>query len=115
MKIVFDEKPQEIEVLRNHAAATSIAVRSNITEVQIPADEESGEPSRTVWEADEVEASGLSIESYEALVSAIIRVKYTLDAELAILRQRDSKPTEFAEYERFAEAAKSTAKTALSQ
>lgn len=110
---LFDEQPQEIEILTNGSVASYVIVRSNIVQVILPENTETGEKSRIAWEASEQEAGGLSIGNYDALVSAVIRVKYTLDAELAILRQRDSKPEEFSEYERFAEAAKVAAKSAL--
>lgn len=41
-----------------------------------------------------------------AKIVALIREKYTIDEELAILRQRDTKPTEFAEYNAYAEQCK---------
>ena len=50
---------------------------------------------------------------YPALVERYIREKYTLSAELAILRQKDSKPEEFEEYNAFAEACKIRAKEDL--
>lgn len=52
---------------------------------------------------------------YEAKVSELIRSRYTLDAELAILRQRESKPQEYASYNAFAEQCKADAKELLSQ
>ena len=39
-----------------------------------------------------------------------IRAKYTISNELAILRQRDDKPEEFAEYYAFAEQCKADVK-----
>lgn len=41
--------------------------------------------------------------SYEEKIVNEIRTKYSVDDELAILRQRDSKPEEFAEYFEFVE------------
>ena len=43
---------------------------------------------------------------YEQRVVNRIREKYSIDDELAILRQRDSKPEEFAEYNAFVEKVK---------
>ena len=40
---------------------------------------------------------------YQERVVSRIREKYTVDDELAILRQRDAKPEEFAEYNLFVE------------
>ena len=50
---------------------------------------------------------------YPQLVENKIRTKYSVSAELAILRQRNSKPEEFAEYNAFCELCKSEAKTEL--
>ena len=50
---------------------------------------------------------------YENLIIRKIRVKYSLNQELAILRQRDTKPLEFAEYNDFVEQCKSEAKKEL--
>lgn len=43
---------------------------------------------------------------YEQRVVSRIREQYSVDDELAILRQRDSKPEEFAEYNAFVEKVK---------
>ncbi len=51
-------------------------------------------------------------EAYEAEVERRIRTRYSVSAELAILRQRDSKPEEFAEYNAFAEQCKAEARKA---
>lgn len=50
------------------------------------------------------------VPSYEKLVVQKIRERYTIDDELAILRQRDTKPEEFAEYNDFCEQCKSEAR-----
>ena len=50
---------------------------------------------------------------YPQLVEKKIRTKYSVSAELAILRQRNSKPEEFAEYNAFCELCKSEAKKEL--
>ena len=44
--------------------------------------------------------------SYEQRIVNRIRKKYSIDDELAILRQRDTKPEEFAEYNAFVEQIK---------
>lgn len=44
--------------------------------------------------------------TYQERVVSRIREKYSVDDELAILRQRDTKPEEFAEYNRFVETIK---------
>lgn len=52
-------------------------------------------------------------EEYEKKVSELIRERYSVDAELAILRQRDMKQTEYEEYNTFAEECKVRAKEIL--
>lgn len=47
---------------------------------------------------------------YENKVSALIRKKYSLNAELAILRQRDTKPEEYQAYNDYAEQCKTLVK-----
>ena len=47
---------------------------------------------------------------YAALVNEKIRARFTLSEELAILRQRDTKPDEFAEYNAFVEQCKAEAR-----
>ena len=49
---------------------------------------------------------------YEQRVVSRIREKYSVDDELAILRQRDTKPEEFAEYNAFVEQVKAEERTA---
>lgn len=47
------------------------------------------------------------------LVDAMVHVKYSVSDELALLRQRDVKADEFAEYNTFVEACKAEAKVVL--
>ena len=51
--------------------------------------------------------------SYETRVVELIRLRYTPDQEYAILRQRDRKPEEFAEYDAYCEECKLQAKEGL--
>lgn len=44
--------------------------------------------------------------TYEEQVVELIRIRYDVNAELAILRQRDSKPDEFSEYNAYCEECK---------
>lgn len=50
---------------------------------------------------------------YEAEVIRRIRKKYSLNQELAILRQRDVKPAEFAIYDKFVEQCKADVKAEM--
>lgn len=61
-----------------------------------------------------VEPEPISIEQqYKFLVVEKIRAQYSMDDELAILRQRDSKSEEFAEYNTYCEACKADAREEL--
>ena len=65
------------------------------------------EEAQCVWDA--------GVPVYSELVSSYIRERYTLDAELAISRQRDTKPAEFAEYSAYCEACKERASSYIAQ
>ena len=59
------------------------------------------------------ELNGVADIIYEQEVIKLIRKKYSLSNELAILRQRDSKPNEFNEYNEYVESCKQMAKSLL--
>ena len=50
---------------------------------------------------------------YSATVDKRIRERYSVSAEIALLRQRDTKPEEFAEYNAFVEGCKAEVKAEL--
>lgn len=52
-------------------------------------------------------------ELYESLIIRKIRKKYSVNQELAILRQRDTKAAEFAAYNEFVEMCKAEVKKEL--
>lgn len=58
----------------------------------------------------ETEAEYWRTVDYDTAVSALIRERYSLDAELAINRQRDTKPDEFATHFSFCEECKQIVK-----
>lgn len=63
-----------------------------------------GDTAGNFEEVDEIpEETGTN---YNEEVNSMIRGKYSLSEELAILRQRDSKPEEFAAYNEYAEHCK---------
>lgn len=53
--------------------------------------------------------------TYSATVSSLIRKRYSVNDELAILRQRDSKPDVFAEYNTYCEQCKTKAKSLIQE
>ena len=58
----------------------------------------------------EKEKQASANEEYENKVVALIRQKYNVNQKLAILRQRDAKPQEFAEYNEYVEQCKEQVK-----
>lgn len=68
----------------------------------------------TPKEIAEFEAMRVKPDYKESIISAI-RQKYSVDDELAILRQRDSKPEEFQEYFDFVESIKNNLKDEQAQ
>ena len=64
---------------------------------------------------EEVDTLPVTIDetAYKERVEHLIRERYTVADELGILRQRDTKPQEFAEYNAFAEQCKAQAKAQL--
>lgn len=50
---------------------------------------------------------------YETKIVSLIRKKYNINQELAILRQRDTKPEEFAEYHKYVEQCKAQVKNGI--
>lgn len=59
--------------------------------------------------------NGTKDEAYAALVNGLIRRRYSLSAELAVLRQRDEKPEEFAAFHDYAEACKAEAREIIKE
>ena len=57
--------------------------------------------------------NGTGERHYSRFVAGKIRKRYSIDAELAVLRQRDEKPEEFEAYNAYAEACKREARVAL--
>ena len=57
-----------------------------------------------------IEETGCVYYRYDMIVSGLIREKYSISDELALHRQRDSKPDEFVEYNAFVEDCKTQAK-----
>lgn len=60
-----------------------------------------------------IEGTEVEKKEYEALVVSYIRERYSINDELSIIRQRDSKPVEFAEYNNYVEECKVRAKESI--
>lgn len=78
----------------------------NPTEEQLKADG---------WEVYEPPTAEPYTPTYEEKVEQLIREKYTISDELAILRQRNSKEDEFVEYYEFCEECKAKAMLEISK
>lgn len=76
----------------------------NPTEEQILADG---------WQEFFVPEAESYIPTYEERVEQLIREKYNVNQELAIQRQRDTKPSEFEDYYVYCEACKAKAKNEI--
>ena len=61
-------------------------------------------------DADRAEAEYWQTVDYDEAVNAEIRKRYSESQEFALLRQRDDKPTEFAEYNAYCEVCKTLVK-----
>ena len=59
--------------------------------------------------------NGTQAELYEQEVTRLIRRRYSLSNELALSRQRDKKPEEWAEYNAYCEECKRRAKEELNK
>lgn len=70
-------------------------------------------PGDTVEKFEEVYAIPEQSIDYNEEVNSMIRQRYSLSEELAILRQRDVKPEEFAAYNEYAEKCKSKVKAMM--
>lgn len=71
--------------------------------------------NREVVEIEEEDKPKYQPYTYEQLVEIKIRTRYTVSDELAILRQRDVKAEEFAEYNAFCEQCKAEAKQEIGE
>ena len=67
-------------------------------------EDEQGSPVLTEY------VNSVPVPTYEQRVQQSIRERYSVDDELAILRQRDTRPDEFAAYYEYAEQCKAQAK-----
>lgn len=54
-------------------------------------------------------------EFYESEIVRLIRKRYSINQELAILRQRDEKPDEYAEYNQYVEECKAAVKNNITK
>lgn len=107
MKTQSDDRPVAIQPI----GRGNYYVNMNIREVEHnTGGMNGGEGAEThiSYEADTVKVAGYP--TYGGVVEKLIREEYTESDELAIQRQRDTKPEDFAEYNDYCEWCKSSAR-----
>lgn len=97
----FDDSGKEITVERKETRTREVPVMKAVTRDATPEEERAHAEENKKY---------LETKTYAQLVSDYIREKYSIDDELAILRQRDEKPDEYAAYYAYAEECKAKAK-----
>lgn len=97
----FDESGKEISAERKETRTREVPVMKAVTRDATPEEE------RVYTEENK---KYFETKTYAQRVSEYIREKYSIDDELAILRQKDEKPEEYAAYYAYAEECKAKAK-----
>ena len=93
----FDACGEEISAERKETRTHEVPVMKAVTRDATPEEERVYAEEKKKY---------LEAKTYAQRVSEYIREKYSLDAELAILRQKDEKPEEYAAYYAYAEECK---------
>lgn len=91
-----------LKFIRNGSKYTLFLDRTAVS-WQEPATE--GTQTVVGYSYNEVDISAETV-SREAFIAGLIHTRYSLDDEISILRQKESKPNEFAVYNAFAEECK---------
>lgn len=102
MKAYYQNEPQVVE----NIGCGKFYVNTNIEEVERELEDGT---TVTEWECDQVTIQGTP--TYEKVVVAMIREKYSENDELALLRQQAAKSEEFTEFYAYCEECKTLAKT----
>ena len=97
----FDACGEEISAERKETRTREVPVMQAVTRDATPEEESAYAEEKKKYFPEK---------SYEQLVSEYIRRKYSIDDELAILRQKDAKPEEYAAYYAYAEECKARAR-----
>ena len=97
---VYDEVGNIIAEERTETYTAEVPVMVSVTRDMTPEEE-----------AEMLANQPIDQRTYEQMVEDFIRERYTVSDELAILRQRDTKPEEFEEYNAFCEECKARAKS----
>ena len=98
----FNEIGEEISAERKETRTREVPVMQAVTRDATPEEEAAYAEEKKKYFPEK---------TYKQLVSEYIREKYSIDDELAILRQKDAKPEEYAEYYAYAEECKKKARS----
>lgn len=101
----FNEAGEEISAERKETRTREVPVMQAVTRDATPEEEAAYAEEKKKYFPEK---------SYEQLVSEYIRRKYSIDDELAILRQKEEKPEEYAAYYAYAEECKRKARSECS-
>lgn len=97
---VYDEEGNILTEERTETYTVEVPVMVSVTRDMTPEEE-----------AEMLANQPIDQRTYKQMVEAFIRERYTVSDELAILRQRDTKPEEFEAYNAFCEECKARAKS----
>lgn len=115
-RLTFSTVPPRVERLDAQTARVNYDVEVGEETIAPAEDPETGEPTGEPDTHPIYTCQSVTV-AYPVkrgpLVDAMIRQRYSVSDEFAILRQRDSKPEEFAEYNAFAESCKAWASEVL--
>lgn len=109
-KSTWGHTPPQTQMLANGKIRIYLNVQAD-KETNIQKDEEgnTSETETDVYTADELDIDAPL--TYNKVVEALIRERYSVSDELAVLRQQDSKPEEFEAYNEYAEDCKNLARS----
>lgn len=107
IKTSSEKSPDKFNVEKSNGIVTRIESCFDVsTDIEKVKDRETGEEKDVTIYNFTFAFDNILIKNREKLISSLIRLKYSVNDELSILRQKDTKPDEYNEYYEFAEAAK---------
>lgn len=107
VKTSSEKQPSEFYADKNNGVVTRIESCYDITEsVETRKDRKTGEETEVTVYHYTFAFENKLISNRDKLISNLIRLRYSVDDELALLRQKEDKPEEYATYFAYAEAAK---------
>lgn len=109
-KSTWGYTPPQTQMLANSKIRIYLNVQAGKeTNIQKDEDGNTSETETDVYTADEIDIEAPL--TYNKVVEALIRERYSVSDELAVLRQQASKPEEFKAYNDYAEECKTLARS----